>query len=361
MSYHADLTRAEAIALIEAATGPADLFGTGGDAGDSAGWAGGDGAGRAGHSAGRPGHSAGGAGGDGAGRYRRLARLTHPDACPGDGRAAAAFAKLAALWRRYGEEYGPLAARGDIANLYRVRPGLLKLVRDPADNDLMRREATALTQLRAEVEPRLRAYFPRLVQTRRRQEPGSGIQRHANVIGWLPGFVSLAQVSAAFPAGVDARDAAWMWRRLLVAIGAAHRAGIIHGAVLPEHVLIQPAEHGLVLIDWCYSVPAPAGRLEPAPAGRLGAVPGRYRAWYPPEVLAGQPAGPDLDIWLATRCMTELTGTALPGPLASFAAGCTLASPRRRPDDAWQLLAEFDDLLERRYGPRRFRPFAMPA
>jgi hypothetical protein len=339
MSYHADLTRAEAIALIEAATGPAGLFGTGGDAGESAG---------------RGGHSGGGAGGDSAGRrYRRLARLTHPDACPGDRRAAAAFAKLAGLWRRYGEECGPLAARGDIANLYLVRPGLLKLARDPADNDLMRREAVVLTQLRAAVEPRFGAYFPRLVQTRRRQEPGSGIQRHANVIGWLPGFVSLAEVSAAFPAGVDARDAVWMWRRLLVAIGAAHRAGIIHGAVLPEHVLIQPAEHGLVLIDWCYSVPAPAGRL--------AAVPGRYRAWYPPEVLAGRPPGPDLDIWLATRCMTELTGAALPDPLASFAAGCTLASPRRRPDDAWQLLAEFDDLLERLYGPRRFRPFAMPA
>ena len=349
MSYHADLTRAEAMALIEAASGPADLFGTGGDAGDSAG--------RAGDSAERVGHSGVGGGGGSAGdagrRYRRLARLTHPDACPGDRRAAAAFAKLAALWRRYGEECGPLVARGDIANLYRVRPGLLKLARDPADNDLMRREAAALTQLRAEAEPRLRAYFPRLVQTRRRQEPGSGIQRHANVIGWLPGFVSLAEVSAAFPAGVDARDAAWMWRRLLVAIGAAHRAGIIHGAVLPEHVLIQPAEHGLVLIDWCYSVPAPAGRL--------AAVPGRCRARYPPEVLAGQPAGPDLDIWLATRCMTELTGAARPDPLTSFAAGCTLAGPRRRPDDAWQLLGEFDDLLERLYGPRRFRPFAMPA
>jgi hypothetical protein len=24
--------------------------------------------------------------------------------------------------------------------------------------------------------------------------------------------------------------------------------------------MIHPAEHGLVLVDWCYSVPAPAGR-----------------------------------------------------------------------------------------------------
>ncbi|MGH3238625.1 MAG: adenylosuccinate synthetase, partial [Streptosporangiaceae bacterium] len=64
------------------------------------------------------------------------------------------------------------------------------------------------------------------------REPRSGIQRHLNLIGRLTGFRSLAEVRAAFPAGIDPRDAAWMWRRLLVAAGAAHRAGVIHGAVL---------------------------------------------------------------------------------------------------------------------------------
>jgi len=316
------MTSAEAIALIEAATGPEDVFG----------------------------------GGDGtvaARLYRRLARLTHPDACPGDRQAAGAFAKLAELWRRRQGSYGSLLVRGDIGNLYRVRPGLLKIARNPADNDLMRREALSLAMLRDRIEPRLRAYFPHLVEARRRQDPGSGVERLANVIGELPGFVSLAEVRAAFRAGVDARDAAWMWRRLLVAIGAAHRAGLIHGAVLPEHVLIHPAEHGLVLVDWCYSILAPAGRL--AAAVR------RYRDWYPPEVLAGRAAGPDLDIWLATRCMTELIGARIPERLARFAAGCALASPRHRPPDAWQLLAELDELLDRLYGPRVFRPFAMPA
>lgn len=316
------MTSAEAIALIETATGPRDVFG--------------DGDGTA-----------------AARLYRRLARLTHPDACPGDSRAAGAFAKLAELWRRRQGSYGSLLVRGDIGNLYRVRQGLLKIARNPADNDLMRREALSLATLRDRIEPRLRAYFPHLVEARRRQDPGSGVERLANVIGELPGFVSLAEVGAAFRAGVDARDAAWMWRRLLVAIGAAHRAGVIHGAVLPEHVLIHPAEHGLVLVDWCYSL---AG-----PAARLAAVVGRYRDWYPPEVLAERSAGPDLDIWLATRCMTELIGARMPERLARFAAGCLLASPRHRPFDAWQLLAELDELLDRLYGPRVFRPFAMPA
>lgn len=311
------LTTGDAIALIEAATGPDDLFGQ-----------------------------------DAARCYRRLARLTHPDARPADARAAAAFAKLAALWQRHTGDRGPLVARGDLANLYQTSRGLLKVARDPADNDLMDREVLALGRISRLGETKLRAYFPRLVQTQRVRDPRTGAERRGNLLGTLDGFVSLAQVRAAFGGTLDPRDAAWMWRRLLVAIGAAHRAGVIHGAVLPEHVLIHPAEHGLVLVDWCYSGP---------PGEPLRAVVARYRDRYPPEILARQPAGPDTDIWLATSCMTDLADGRWPASLAAFARGCALASPRRRPQDAWRLLAELDDLLGRLYGPRRFRPFVIPA
>ena len=152
-TWAGDLTSAEAIALIEAAGGPGDLFGE--DAGRS---------------------------------YRRLARLTHPDAHPGDSRAAAAFAKLAALWQRHQDGCGPLVVRGDIANLYATRQGLLKIARDPGDNDLMRREAAALTQLGSQVDATLRAYFPQLVEAQRRQDPRTGVLRRANVVGRLTGF-----------------------------------------------------------------------------------------------------------------------------------------------------------------------------
>jgi hypothetical protein len=317
-SATAPLTTAEAIALIEAARGPGDVFGS-----------------------------------DAARACRRLAQLTHPDTHPGDGRAAAAFARLAALWRQHQDGCGGVVARGDIANLYQVSQGLLKMARDPADNDLMRAETIALAALCTRVERPFQAYFPTLVQAQRRRDPNSGVEHRANVIGRLAGFRSLAEVRAAFPGGIDPRDAVWMWRRLLVAIGAAHRAGLIHGAVVPEHVMIHPGEHGLVLVDWCYSGPAAAVRIR--------AVVKRYRDWYPPEVLAGHLAGPDLDIWLATRGMTELIGSYLPPRMAAFARGCLLERPNRRPADAWQLLAEFDELLERLYGPRTFRPFAMPA
>jgi hypothetical protein len=287
--------------------------------------------------------------------YRRLARLTHPDAHPGSPRAAAAFARLAALWRQHcaGTTPSRLAFTGDIASLYEHERGLVKICRDPADNDLMDREAAALHRLQAAGDARFRPYVPVLVQCQRHRDPDTRAERRANVLGRLDGFVTLADVHAAYPGGLDARDAAWMWRRLLVAAGFAHRAGVIHAAVLPEHVLINPAQHGLVLVDWCYAITGPGGLA--------AAVPASYAGWYPAEVRSRRPPGPDLDIWLATRCMTRLIGQLIPPPLASFARGCMLTSPDRRPADAWRLLAELDAVLERLYGPRKFRPFTMPA
>ena len=260
------MTSNEAVTVIEAATDPRVLFGA-----------------------------------DPHREYRRLARLTHPDAHPGSQRAAAAFAKLAALWQRYQGLPGGLIAVGDIANLYEHERGLLKIARDPADNNLLDREAAALQRLSSRSDSRFLSYVPELIGTQRHLDPGSGTKRRANLISRLHEFVTLAEVHVAYPDGLGPRDAAWMWRRLLVAIGFAHRAGVIHAAVLPEHALIHPAEHGLVLVDWCYAITGPASR----PA----AVPAAYADWYPAEVLRRQPAGQDLDIWLATRCMTWLMGS----------------------------------------------------
>jgi len=117
------MTSNEAVTVIEAATDPRVLFGV-----------------------------------DPHREYRRLARLTHPDAHPGSQRAAAAFAKLAALWQRYQGLPGGLIAVGDIANLYEHERGLLKIARDPADNNLLDREAAALQRLSSRSDSRFLAW-----------------------------------------------------------------------------------------------------------------------------------------------------------------------------------------------------------
>ncbi|GAA2395863.1 serine/threonine protein kinase [Dactylosporangium salmoneum] len=288
-------------------------------------------------------------------RYLRLARLVHPDAA--GPRGTKAFARLAELWHSRGTirsargvySTAVLDHRGDLANLYKVPEGHLKLVRDPSCNDLMAREAAALRRMAEHGDPRYLPYVPRLVDAFRHKT--DKVYR-GNVIGVsATNLHSLAEVQQRRPHGLDPRDAAWMWRRLLVALGLAHRAGVIHGAVLPEHVLIEPDDHGVVLVDWCYSASAPGERI--------AAIVPRHRDQYPAEVLDRGTPGPYTDLAMAAGLMSGLMGERAPKALRRFADGCRLASPRQRPDDAWGLLAELDELLHRLYGPRKFRPFTI--
>ncbi|HEY0696284.1 MAG TPA: serine/threonine protein kinase [Micromonospora sp.] len=294
-------------------------------------------------------------------RYRRLAAVLHPDHTGGaddaQRRAAtAAFVTLTDRWRAYqavtvnGHRLREPAHTGDLADLYQVGDDqLLKLPRDPANNDLMLREQVALRRIERDGDPRYLPYVPRLVEAFRHRDRTTGAEHRVSVLATVPGLHSLAEVMRRRPGGLDPRDAAWMWRRLLVALGLAHRAGVVHGAVLPDHVLIEPAAHGVVLVDWCYSVVDP-GDTVPA------LVPA-FADWYPPEVRQRRPPGPGTDIAMATQCMTALVGADLPRALRTFADGCAQPRLDARPDDAWRLLGELDEVLERLYGPRTFRPF----
>lgn len=284
--------------------------------------------------------------------YREWAKAVHPDAV-GAGENAAATAAFARLARLYGERdgfelrtpqavyrIGPRIAAGDLSDLSAVdgNRALLKVPRNPADNDLMETEADALRTLWQKGDPKYRPYAPRLLESFV-HEDAARKRRRVNVVERLNGFVPLTRIRRA----IDPRDAAWMWRRLLVALGWAHRAGVVHGALCEEHVLIHPGEHGLALVDWCYSGFRP---VAVAPS-----------AVYPPEVWREKKASPATDIHMATGLMTRLVADGMPKAMKRFADGCLLESPRMRPQDAWALLAEFDDVLHRLYGPRTFRPF----
>lgn len=326
--------------------------------------------------------------------FRQIAKVAHPDFYTGTAQwaqANSAFTRLAHLWEQartkivngtYGTQadFAPLTfrtattvytverilARGDICALYVGHaeghgPGILKVPLQPIDNDLLANEARILKHLQASRDyAQLRHFVSQLTESFACQEKSSGITRQINVLKYIDGLVTLKEVREAYPQGVDPRDMAWMWRRLLVALDFAHSSGIIHGAVLPTHILIQPREHGVVLIDWSYAV---------REGEHIGAISSEYRAWYPTEVFAHEEPLPGLDIAMAARCMFELLGgdplkhtlpERVPWPLASHLQGCTLASSRQRPQDAQRLLSDFDTLIARLWGPRTFREFAMP-
>jgi hypothetical protein len=151
------------------------------------------------------------------------------------------------------------------------------------------------------------AFVPEFVET-------AVTEGHRWVAYRLPdGMRSLREVNAAYPGGLDGRDWAWMARRVFMTLAAANRT---HGALSLDTVLIHPADHGVMLTGW-----GPAGQDREA------------------DGLA-----------LAEIFLTML-GARAPQQV-SFARASRGLPPDRQ-------LREYDLLLRRLYGQRRFRPFVL--
>src|SRR5262249_46801672 len=127
--------------------------------------------------------------------------------------------------------------------------------------------------------------------------------------------------------------------------------------------LIQPENHGLVLIDWSYAI-RDSGNFETIPAISMA-----YEQWYPAEVLARELPKSGTDLYMSAECMIYLLGgdptagtipDTVPTRVQTFLRGTALKKQAQRPQNALVLLDEFTGLCESLWGPRKFREFYMP-
>ena len=316
--------------------------------------------------------------GDAKATFRIYAKAVHPDTAPSRyvKRAEAAFGQLKRLYdefengdagrtsapttivtKRRAYVFGSKIADGDMSALYRAsyheddvtHAVTLKVTRDSRNNDLAQNEAKVLRHLAEHMETPLGLpYVSQLLDSFGYRDAATGVTHQVNALASIgEGWYTLSQVKTAYPDGLDIRDVMWMWKRLLIAVGHAHRAGVVHGAVVPEHVLINGPAHGLMLVDWSYA------RIEPF--GALSAIVPHRRSMYPPEVLNKESVSASTDIFMSARTIETLFNDATPTAFRRFIKGCTDA----RPEDAWQLMHELSDLALSHF-PRRFRPFEIP-
>jgi hypothetical protein len=267
-----------------------------------------------------------------------------------------------------------LFAEGDLADLYRCsytedgkeHHALFKIAQSAADNDLLENEQKILGSMYAlkQAEVKFYRYLPKPLDSFILR--GSGVNRRVNVIQLADGYVSLADVMKAYPAGLDYRDAVWMLKRSLAGLGYVHiHKKVVHGAVLPTHVLVHPTGHGAKIVDWCYAVQNWEEKKDHVKAISKG-----YKAYYPSEILAKKPPTPQSDLYILAKCFVALLGgdvgtnrmpDSVPKQLRLFLASCLIENQSRRPDDAWKLHEELDELLERLVGKAKYRPLEMPA
>lgn len=295
--------------------------------------------------------------------YKRLARICHPDVVPSHykRRAEDAFKKLGQLYADFsgkttppqtiiaGYVVGASFFKGDICDLYKAESdnepnAIVKICRSPNDNDLMDREKEALQKIWKAEPDNFRKYLPVLHGTSK----ASG--RRTNIFHEESGFYSLQAISDLFSRNIDFRHIIWMVNRVLSALGFIHRNGLIHGAVLANHMMFHPEEHGLKLVDWCYS--CFAGQSIPA-------IVRDYSSLYPPEVRQKKPAGPWTDIYMLMKTVNRVTGN-VPKRFRNLIEWCVTESPASRPDDAWNLQDRWINLAKEEYGAPRYMKLEIP-
>lgn len=127
---------------------------------------------------------------------------------------------------------------------------VLKLARENSPKGRLTAEYDTLRKWQGIECPKMAYYSQRIPQAAMLGKC-TATGRDALVLRNNPGFWgSLADLVRLNPQGVDPRHVVWMWRRILDILGFAHSIGWVHGDVHPGHLLVHPADHGVLLIGW---------------------------------------------------------------------------------------------------------------
>lgn len=247
---------------------------------------------------------------------------------------------------------------GDIADIFRVAGGqmVVKMARHHDDNDLMRAEASALRLLKG-IQLPVKEGVPVLLDS---FQVNGQWKREANVIPSFPGFYTAQEIHG--KTAVDARTAVWMFKRILVLLTWVHHFHLIHGAILPPHVLFypdndegesrDPRKHSVRLIDWCYSV-------DYTQRTRLSSWVPSWKNHYTPEILSKTRIGPASDIYMAAMLMRYLCSD-FPGPLDRVLVKCTDVNPEKRFQKAQEALEHWTLAAKAIYGVSHWHDFNLP-
>ncbi len=188
---------------------------------------------------------------------------------------------------------------------------------------------------------------------------GSFAGKRINIFRWTSGFHhTLAEVMQAYPQGIPPRASIWIWRRILEVLSFIHASGMVHGAVLPSHLLAQENEHGILLVG--YSVAGQIGE-------KLRSISKNSASFYPKFANFRLKLTKELDLSMSAKSIVAVLGgepesaslpTAVPSPLAEIIQRIALS--KTRSEDAWSIREELGTIAKEVFGTPQFIPIVMP-
>jgi len=257
---------------------------------------------------------------------------------------------------------------GDLSMIYDAtvletgEAALVKIASAPTLNPMLEREAHILTRChdpKAAVpfDARLRPFMPRLIETFHAE--GDAHSRFRVLVFPRTSHVSVTEILKAHP-DLDHRDGAWIARRVVGQTLVAAAAGVVHGAITPDHVLVEPLKHEPLHIGWAHSPSSTRNE-------RITSVVRRWRHLYPPEVFMKDRPNHRTDVYMAAKTSILIFGgdaekdtlpNSLPKPIAAILKRAVEKSPALRPTGA-EFLEELTRSVREAWG-KEYRPLEMP-
>lgn len=175
---------------------------------------------------------------------------------------------------------------------------LIKVAKDSSANAVLEREIQFLEKAHSSGEaPDIARFLPEVLDTFIVQ---NGSQRlRATVYEGLKNTVSVRELIDAFPNGMPAIDAAWVARRILGQVCAATIFGVVHTAIVPEHVMVGVVNHNPLHIGWSHAVEIGERKLE---------INKDWKAYYPSEITRRSNLDSRADLFMAGKTILELLG-----------------------------------------------------
>lgn len=255
---------------------------------------------------------------------------------------------------------GALLGRGDVSDVFDgerlhgatggARPAgeraVVKVLRSESDLPVFDREWATLSAIVNSAAPGAPAFSRRVPEpvTRGVIEAGPLAGRHVLIVRATPTFRFTLQQIRRDGAPDMARASLWVWRRVLEILTFLHRAGLVHGAILPPHVLVQDDDHGARLVGFGNA----GGPGSPRLTTSLD-----FATCYP----SGEPSAAS-DVIMSARTLLWLLGDAQ-GPPAGLPApyARTLADASRGAfSDAWALREHLGTIARQAFGAPAFCP-----
>lgn len=294
---------------------------------------------------------------------KQAIELGHYDRRLGSGASGTDMVTLTVGSRSYTIMAEPFAS-GDFSNVHvgKDEQGngvVAKVARRPTFNQYLTHEALLLKQVGEQTSLKsLTRFVPELLDTLTLTEPGNQ-QFRVNVYRQVLGMVSLTQVRERHQNGLAPEDAMWVARRIIAQTLAANMMNVVHGAIVPDHVLIHPLSREPLHIGWAHAVQEPEKNHR-----RITTVIDRWRDWYPKEVFDRAIPSHQTDLYMAGKTMLYLLGgdvvrnrfpSHIPPDIVRLIGQLLEEQSSQRPSDGFTFLRELTTAVHRHWG-KTYRP-----